>query len=452
MDDVTNVERLRYDYRRLRSAIGPIPSPAEVYDQIVLECINFHSSRRSLLSLTNNLQNLYSGALSRTEFFQTHQHLKHSMEKLHLRLLLVRTHLRTLWNYPPLFFATNVLQPFEWEQQMDMVHVANDGAELSLFPEEVEPLISDSLDAIGENLAKLRDLRDEIDAGDLKEDLHFRHQVLKSLREISQHLTQDDQARVPQKTTEPEGAEDVVYVGTGPLQMDIRFREVDVIQRNEPFMEPIDEEPEEESSGEDSDELEMIDDTLDDEDEEQAVEEPEPTPHEARRSTTDEATRLRLQLQQTQASVRSFRAACEELENKERCPARRYQEGHISDRLQAMMPCVFCGRRGDHFSDSCTIVTKAKERKLRLQSFKRCTMCLKKACPRGKLCKKADTPCYHCKKTGHNSAICSLPEKSEQIEHDLQIARESYADSVNLARSLEERIRQQRTQFPPSPY
>ncbi|KAK5977240.1 hypothetical protein GCK32_002750 [Trichostrongylus colubriformis] len=185
---------------------------------------------------------------------------------------------------------------------MNMMHVADDGAELCLFPEEVEPLISDSLDAIGENLATLRDLQDEIDAADLKEDLHFRHQVLKSLREISHCFTRKDQG-LPRGTAQPDVVEDdVVYVGTEPLQMDIRLGELKVIQRNAPYMEPLRDNLDDELNGEDSDELEVLDDTLDeDEDDEKAAEQSESTSSMACKSTPDTAHRLRLQLQQTQA-------------------------------------------------------------------------------------------------------------------------------------------------------
>ncbi|KAK5975250.1 hypothetical protein GCK32_022716 [Trichostrongylus colubriformis] len=123
--------------------------------------------------------------------------------------------------------------------------------------------------------------------------------------------------------------------------MDIRLGELKVIQRNAPYMEPLCDELNEESSGQDSYEMEVIDDTLDeDEVEGKAAEQPEFTSWMACRNTPDMADCLRLLLQQTQASARSFRATCDESENKECYRARRYQEGFISDELQTTMPCV----------------------------------------------------------------------------------------------------------------
>ncbi|KAK5976315.1 hypothetical protein GCK32_011962 [Trichostrongylus colubriformis] len=177
--------------------------------------------KRSLITLSNSVNNLCNSALSHSELVQRHQYLKLTLEKLELRFLLTRTHLREAWRYPPLLFATGEIQPFEWNRLWETT-LQDD---LVVNPREVEEQISHALDTIGVDPTRLYDLYEDITASDQQQQTHFRHDVLKSLREIA--------AGLPKENT----FEDNLHAGEG--DQDAQAREREMIQRNANFMEPL---------------------------------------------------------------------------------------------------------------------------------------------------------------------------------------------------------------------
>ncbi|KAK6025566.1 hypothetical protein OSTOST_08530 [Ostertagia ostertagi] len=129
-----------------------------------------------------------------------------------------------------------------------------------------------------------------------------------------------------------------------------------------------------------------------------------------------------------------------ELENRERCETRKF-DGIIQNPNERFMPCAFCGRRGDHYSDSCLVYRFTGERKERVNRAHLCTMCLDYDCPGGRRCLKRNTRCYHCGRSGHNSALCTLPEKSVRINDELELLQRRYNDALIRVLRLERKLR-----------
>ncbi|VDP06529.1 unnamed protein product [Heligmosomoides polygyrus] len=130
-----------------------------------------------------------------------------------------------------------------------------------------------------------------------------------------------------------------------------------------------------------------------------------------------------------------------ELESQERCAPRRYREGMIRRRAEFGMPCVFCEALGHHYSDSCLEVMDAQERKRILRETGRCKQCLDRGCEGGDDCRKKDARCRYCSKKGHNPAICSLPERSRDIEDQLEVLQRNHEDASNRVLRIRRRLR-----------
>ncbi|KAK6019005.1 zinc knuckle [Ostertagia ostertagi] len=154
----------------------------------------------------------------------------------------------------------------------------------------------------------------------------------------------------------------------------------------------------------------------------------------------DEIADLRQQLRQARQAMLDFRMMINELENRERCETRKF-DGIIQNPNERFMPCAFCGRRGDHYSDSCLVYRFTGERKERVNLAHLCTMCLDYDCPGGRRCLKRNTRCYHCGRSGHNSALCTLPEKSVRINDELELLQRRYSDALGCVLRLERKLR-----------
>ncbi|VDP33382.1 unnamed protein product [Heligmosomoides polygyrus] len=99
------------------------------------------------------------------------------------------------------------------------------------------------------------------------------------------------------------------------------------------------------------------------------------------------------------------------------------------------LKCAFCEAEGEHFSDSCPIVTNGDERYSIIRDLSACYKCLE-YCPamwpddeqddqqKRKECPYKDKDCYYCKRLqgttfedlipddgGHHTALCNIPQK-----------------------------------------
>ncbi|VDL81238.1 unnamed protein product [Nippostrongylus brasiliensis] len=206
---------------------------------------------------------------------------------------------------------------------------------------------------------------------------------------------------------------------------------------------------------EDDDDLIETDDADDNDDEEEA-EDPPPREDNAQAHADAEAehrrhappeqapqdivTQLRNQLRNARQEVRDLRLMMAELEDLEKCPPRLFDVAPIRAH-ERNMPCVFCNQRGRRYSDSCNICPKVEERRQLLREAGRCNMCLDWWCNGSRSCRKFDTECHHCRKTGHSATICPLPERTREIEDRLHELRRTHEEKQIQINSIKRKVR-----------
>ncbi|EYC20681.1 hypothetical protein Y032_0021g364 [Ancylostoma ceylanicum] len=149
---------------------------------------------------------------------------------------------------------------------------------------------------------------------------------------------------------------------------------------------------------------------------------------------------LELELARARQALRDLHSIILDLENQPTCASRRIHHGTTYRDGERFMCCAFCPAVGIHYSDVCPTVMDTTVRKQMMQEKRKCELCIEtfRAGDRG--CKKSATPCYHCRRYGHHSALCDLPERSQQINERLANARRSY-------QWYEERIKTVKTNF-----
>ena len=149
--------------------------------------------------------------------------------------------------------------------------------------------------------------------------------------------------------------------------------------------------------------------------------------------------RLQLEYDRNAQAIQDLNLLIEELENEQTCRPRSFYRGEVKS-IERNMRCAFCEAIGSHYSDSCWEVATARERRQLLADKKKCELCLEIICCGGKLCRKYGQPCFHCHRTEHYSALCSLPEESPIIMQRLQRARDAKEHHRRRAEELEHEI------------
>ncbi|KAL6732919.1 hypothetical protein Aduo_003625 [Ancylostoma duodenale] len=187
LDEAVYTNRLKWDFSRLRATIGNLTPPQLVYDQIICSSESLRTLTLSLSSIGNRISMLRVPLLSWQERSETHQLLTLTAENLRLEFLLVRTELRSLWQIPPLLFATDSIKPFVWHATLNRPHYDDDGQPLTLNSDEIETIISDSLDTLDDHLASLHDIGEDLLEHQNAYELSFRDYVLRNLSNIT-HL------------------------------------------------------------------------------------------------------------------------------------------------------------------------------------------------------------------------------------------------------------------------
>uniref|UniRef100_A0A7I4YKX3 CCHC-type domain-containing protein n=1 Tax=Haemonchus contortus TaxID=6289 RepID=A0A7I4YKX3_HAECO len=124
-------------------------------------------------------------------------------------------------------------------------------------------------------------------------------------------------------------------------------------------------------------------------------------------------------IQELEAELHKVTRRMRELARMRTCPIRLFEAG-VYRRKERVMACVFCREKGRHYSDLCNELRTGLERKRYLTRNGRCHNCLEVQCERSRLCSKFRIPCFHCKRRGHHSAVCELPDISLKIELEKQ--------------------------------
>ncbi|XGW34116.1 hypothetical protein V3C99_018142, partial [Haemonchus contortus] len=296
--------------------------------------------------------------------------LEAKTENCELRFLSLRQHLRVLHASAPILIALGKLSNAAWNTMLDQL-VYYEDAQGSTEPmiirmEAVENIVADQLASIKDFYAELRILQTTILQNELQERKLDEEIVLASLNAVKNsvdELTKRMDSYPMRRSSEPAIPQ--------PTQNTIEHQ-----RRPEPAKQ---------------DQAERI-----------KIKLPEPG------SKYEKSVLKFLQgLMEARKQVNEKRV--KDLLKKLQCRPREFKQGLGRDK-EAHMGCVFCGARGIHYSDSCPILPDSTRRRFKLQEERRCLLCLEVGCEGKQSCPKSRTSCYHCKQTGHHSAVCEKPD------------------------------------------
>ncbi|KAK5981067.1 hypothetical protein GCK32_020987 [Trichostrongylus colubriformis] len=412
------LRRAKLELKRLKAAIPPLPTPEDLYNDIV-------HSHTEVMYLTELIDNVKSDI---TFFFDSNESWKVlerdarikelSVENYNLRLRLLRKHLSLLFSTIPIMIAKKVTSAKAWQTQMltQQYYTNQSGAKvpLPMSQGDIGRIMNDYEETIQELFMKMKDIRSEcLHHERNRQDVSNKRicDSIQSLREEVSQLREELQQREdePAKKMRKSSQENM---DTSTISEQAKITD------NAEFMETVQEELESEKMEHSGEAPPLADDPQD----------------EAQGSQENGEEELLQNIKNLEEQLNDVHQKIRELSRMRTCQPRQYEAGVY--RLQeSKMPCAFCGTLGAHYSDSCSRVRTVQERREFLRNQKRCTICLERECERGYHCPKYSRRCHHCKQTGHASAMCELPEKSLQINAQ-KAHYEAMAD--NILKSLED--------------
>ncbi|KAK6046562.1 hypothetical protein COOONC_15932 [Cooperia oncophora] len=395
--------------RQLRQAL-PLPEPERLYENIIKLCHNFNSCTTRVTELNNRINALRRSSDSYDNRLHNVELLELSVENLRIEMTFTRFQLRTLFTIPALLCAAGNTTKDIWDAWMDRPHRNDMGLPLLVQPDQIEMVATDQLQQLTHHHQSLMEIRTSLMEEDRETAFDFRKQMSEAVAKLqssldSALLAKDLQEQAQQPPLGPEG-------------IAMHDQEREAIQENVEFLEGV--------------ELE----------EAEANEEEEP-PNLRERLREEDGNRreyIQQELQQLKQARDNLRLIIDELRQHPTCPPRRYGYGAISNNAERLMRCAFCRSVGRHYSDSCDEITSVTERRQMIEDRDRCVECLEN-CKGRQLCPKYYARCFHCGEFDHHSALCELPDRSEEVAERLARARRSLEDTYQRIEFLEHEMR-----------
>nr|CDJ91662.1 hypothetical protein HCOI_01327900 [Haemonchus contortus] len=420
--------------RRIRRAIPSLPEPEQLYNSIVARCHEFYECTKRFTQLSKRIRNVHSSTADWKERLHELELLEVTCERMRLEFLFVRCQIRTLTTVPPLLIARGTLSAATWNAWMEKEQLNSDEDLLVMDPNIIEAAVADQLQLLDGHRITLIDLRAALQEENRMNSASFQETVFEKLRLIQSTLDVAIQQRNnnAEMIDQPQIArQEALAEGEGAPR---EAQEREIILENVEFMEEVQElEAEREQDPEAEQEQLRNPPEADNREQEdaQADDEDPPLPI-GQHEIEQELHRLR------QAEM-NFRRNIQILMETPTCPPRRFERGEIRLSGERFMRCVFCEAMGEHYSGSCLIVSQVEQRRQLVGERRLCILCLE-YCTGGQFCKKRFTKCYHCRRTGHHSALCELPETTPRVIEQLTEARVGLGRCEIRIRELEERL------------
>ncbi|KAL6723664.1 hypothetical protein Aduo_018643 [Ancylostoma duodenale] len=482
---------------RICNAILTLPKPVVVYNKIIHGSLTLQITARSMKNLHDRLKAVRTSDKGWQERLTQLELVEAIRDKLHVEFALIRSDLRTLFAVVPLLIATDAISKQQWDELVKRPQYDDVGKPVTVNQGKLELIISDQIDLLEETRLSILEMRREFLEEERRETQRFQASVLASLKNL--HDTVDKGfANVNQDSHEMEHAENLkltiqqeiatLSAENAHLAEGIRAAIDDAIAKlsrtesrnitSAASTESSTENPSQELSREgegiieemheERDEIPRLvgDDDSDDEsdqmeekegniirDNEQFIEgldameeeeEEEPEDEEALRLAARRAQRRRQiesEIHQTEQGVLNLEDIVNSLDQEQTCAPRNYERGAIQRDDARTLRCVYCGRIGDHYSDSCIAHRNIMERRVILDAQRRCRCCLEIEFSHH-VCRKANLPCHHCRARGHHSSLCDLPERSEDIRNRIHHALESRRMALDRIRELQRELQE----------
>ncbi|KAK6028163.1 hypothetical protein OSTOST_05791 [Ostertagia ostertagi] len=455
MDVYEEMRRLR----RIKEAIPPLPEPYTLYNKIVHRSMELRIATRFMSDLFNRIQELRISKESPKERWVQLKLLETLREKTYAEFALLRSEIRMLFTAVPLVIALELISEDDWDALITKPQRDDRGKALVLDQHQLERVMTDQFDILEEYRLMLAELRHEIKDEESHQAEDFQKSVLSALKDVSESVKAGFRNFTPSNDrNDLEELRNIVQNETSKLQEDITLfvehvRNT-VVEALSKLSAPTTAEertvdnPEDASDGE-GEGTEVLQPETDSPDkmEAQIIQQNVEFMENVGMDDEEEYEALRWQrrrqidrkLYDAYVEIQELDELISELEKEPKCEPRDFKRGLIRRWDEKTIRCVFCDRVGIHYSDSCDVYKESSVRRLLLDREHRCSCCLEIKLTHHD-CRKINVGCYHCKRHGHHSAICDLPERTEEINKRKAEALCAKGDAEKRIKELKEQL------------
>ncbi|KAK6744964.1 hypothetical protein RB195_011585 [Necator americanus] len=437
--------------RRICNAIPTLPKPVVVYNKIIHGSVTLQITVRSMNNLRDRLKAVRTSDKGWQERLTQLELVEAVRDKLHVEFALIRSDLRTLYAVIPLLIATDAISKRQWDELINRPQYDDVGKPATVKQGKLELIISDQIDLLEETRLSIVEEEKRNDSRLRKSGKRKAHDSARdrdvirrkcpySRRKLSRTESYDITSVASTESSTQNPSQEHSREGEGIIEE--MHEERDEIPRlvGDDDSDEESEQMEEEEGNIIWDNEQFIEgfDAMEEEDEE------EPEDEEALRLAAQRAQRRRQienEIHQTEQGVLGLEDIVNSLCQEQSCAPRNYERGATQHDDEQTLRCVFCGRIGDHYSDSCIAHRNIMERRLILDAQRRCGCCLEIEFSHH-VCRKANLPCYHCRARGHHSSLCDLPERSEDIRNRIHQALESRRMALDKIRELQRELQE----------
>ncbi|VDL75863.1 unnamed protein product [Nippostrongylus brasiliensis] len=311
---------------------------------------------------------------------------------------------------------------------MDQPQEVDDDTPLLMDINKIENVITDQLQALERMKSTLRELRAQRFMDEEKQKTAFETEMREAISSLNRTLQEIKSMCAERCNDQLPNREEIIIENNA---MFMEGLEIDDQRAQNRADEPMEEETSESEESESEDEIPVEPEQqnrreVELEEDPHALHENERQAHPRQEQNVVAEARRRIEqeIQRVEQAIRNFDNIIAEIEDQPRCAPRRFG-GRVDQNRERYMKCAFCNAIGNHYSDSCSNVRNINSRRQLIEEKELCLTCLEWNCPRGNRCRKATVLCFHCREQGHHSALCDLPEQSEEIRMRLNNARES---------------------------
>uniref|UniRef100_W6NDX6 CCHC-type domain-containing protein n=1 Tax=Haemonchus contortus TaxID=6289 RepID=W6NDX6_HAECO len=423
------------ELRDLRRAL-PLPNPEKLYHNIMDLCYEFHTCTTRTSDLDNRIKSLRHSANNNEIRLHDVSLLGLPLEKLRIEILFIRSQLRTLFTGSALLCAAKIITMDIWRTWMDRPHRNEGGNPLLVQPEKVETVASDQLQQLDRNRQVLVEIRASMMETDQQDTREFQNQMRTAMAKLQSSLDaalanlEHDRREAPLDLRQDNAMDDLEEAERAPIQAD-RASPRDSLLREGMAMH-------DQERGAIQENVEYLEE-LEEEEGEVGEEEEEPQEVEQERIRQQNAIarqEIEGDIRQLQQARTNFLQIIDELRRLPTCPPRRLGYGAVRSDTERFIRCAFCRASGKHYSGSCGEFPSVSVRRRMIEDRGKCVECLE-LCRRDESCKRYYDCCYHCGKYDHHSALCELPDRSDEIAEQLAHARRGLAQTTDRINQLE---------------
>ncbi|KAK5967135.1 hypothetical protein GCK32_021621 [Trichostrongylus colubriformis] len=182
------------ELKRIKSALPPLPSPAELYDDIVINCQHVMHIVELVDSLKLDVRVFNDRSLPFRESERDARILELKTENCKVRLQFHLKHLRLLYSTVPLLIATKAVSAQAWQAKMELpqAYTSRSGERKTLLIDQMamERILKDQLRGIEEFFNTLRQLRTDCLTRERAQQQSMHSKILNAIQSIDDSMAE----------------------------------------------------------------------------------------------------------------------------------------------------------------------------------------------------------------------------------------------------------------------